>query len=210
MLYPLSYRRSGPVRNVVENPARVALEVPAALAKVPCVVRRPRSGRSDADSAYRDLARACVSSPATWGLPGSGVQVRSQAASEHGRVRRWASPEAIALYGLGEPAHERGSPLDGVGADDGDAERQRDTNHAHGAGRTRHRARLRANAASTVLPIARDAQVDAASRTGPPILAGRSRSIVGPGRTVPPRLARRGAPNCTHALRSISVCAFDS
>jgi hypothetical protein len=63
VLYPLSYRREGNIRNTVENPARAALGTPNGLVKVPCVVRQPRAGRSDAGSAYRAAARACGSDP---------------------------------------------------------------------------------------------------------------------------------------------------
>jgi hypothetical protein len=61
VLYPLSYRREGPVGNVVEDRARVAPGAPNALVKVPCVARQSREGRSGAGLAYRPAARACGS-----------------------------------------------------------------------------------------------------------------------------------------------------
>ncbi len=81
MLYPLSYRRMGPARNVVGNPAIIAPGVRLSVLVSPLRRRSGLDGPISAGPAYRRGGRGCASSH----LEGAGVavpQFRAQAAVE--------------------------------------------------------------------------------------------------------------------------------
>lgn len=63
MLYPLSYRRAGQARNVVENRARIATGSSVGVLVGPVRRRSGLSGPVGAGSAYRCARWGCTGSP---------------------------------------------------------------------------------------------------------------------------------------------------